>query len=150
MIKNLSHVDLTEKILGCAITVHKELGPGFLEKIYEHALCIEFDHHGISYHRQKPMPITYRKKQCGFHQFDLVVENKIIIELKATSGFDDIHFATVFSYLKASSLPVALLLNYAKPILAIRRFGNSFIKTGNPGTQENLGKANFSNPALWK
>jgi GxxExxY protein len=123
MKKDLAHAKLTERVLGAAITVHRELGPGFLEKIYEHALCLEFDRQRIPYARQVRIPISYKCRPCGFHQLDLVVETTVITELKAAKAFEDIHFATVLSYLKASNLPVALLLNYARPTLAIRRFG---------------------------
>ena len=141
MKKELAHTSLTERILGCAIAVHKDLGPGFLEKIYEHALCTELDHQGISYQRQRNVPISYRGKTCGLHRLDLVIEDKVIVELKATKAFEDIHFAIVLSYLKASNLPVALLLNYAEPTLAIRRFGNRIFfngETRKPGNREGL------------
>lgn len=140
MRKYVSHVELTEKIIGCAITVHKELGPGYLEKIYEHALCIELEYQNIPHKRQMPMPIFYRRKPCGFHRFDLVIEKKVLVELKAAKAFEDIHFAVVLSYLRASNLPVALLLNFAQSTLAIRRFGNSSIINGenrNTGDWEN-------------
>jgi GxxExxY protein len=134
---------MTERILGAAIVVHKELGPGFLEKIYEHALCIELDREGLSYRRQVRIPIFYRGKPCGIHQLDLVVDNTVIIELKAAKNFQDAHFATIMSYLKASKMPVALLLNYAAPTLAIRRFGQQNVFTGEatkPGTREEINK----------
>lgn len=123
MKKDLAHTKLTERLLGAAIAVHKELGPGFLEKIYEHALCIELDRERIPFQRQVRIPIFYRGKRCGLHQLDLIVDNTVIIELKAAKNFQDAHFATVMSYLRASNMPVALLLNYAAPTLAIRRFG---------------------------
>lgn len=128
MKKELGHIKLTERILGCAITVHKELGPGFLESIYEHALCAELDHRGISFQRQRRIPLSYRGKLCGLHRLDMIVEDKVIVELKAAKAFEDIHFATVLSYLKATNLPVALLLNFAEPTLAIRRSGNRFLQ----------------------
>ena len=143
MKKELSFNKLTERIIGYAISVHKELGPGFLEKIYEHALCLELGHHGASYRRQVSLPITYRARPCGLHRLDLIIENKVIVELKATKAFEDIHFAVVLSYLKASHLPVALLLNFAQPTLAIRRFGNRIFQNGedrNPGKRKSLVK----------
>lgn len=139
--KELAHVKLTEKVIGSAISVHKDLGPGFLEKIYEHALCIELERRGIVHQRQVSIPIFYKKKLCGQHRLDLVIENKVVVELKAAKAFEDIHFAIVLSYLKASELPVALLLNYAESTLAIRRFGNRIFQTGetrNTGERENL------------
>ena len=143
MKKELAHTKLTEKIIGCAISVHKHLGPGFLEKIYELALCAELERQGLSYQRQMSVPVFYKRKLCGQHRLDLVAENKVIVELKATKAFEDIHFAIVLSYLKASGFPVALLLNYAEPTLAIRRFGNKIFYNGEsrkPGERENLVK----------
>jgi len=143
MKKELAHTKLTEKVIGCAISVHKDLGPGCLEKIYEHALCVELEQQGISYQRQMSVPVYYRRKLCGQHRLDLVIENKVILELKAAKAFEDIHFAIVLSYLKASGLPVALLLNFAEPTLAIRRFGNKIFSNGEsrkPGEGENLVK----------
>ena len=138
---------MTERIIGCAIRVHKDLGPGFLEKIYEHALSAELDYQGISYERQRGVPIHYRGRPCGLHRLDLVIEDKVIVELKAAKAFEDLHFAVVLSYLKASNLPVALLLNYAEPTLAIRRFGGKFSQnweTRKPGNQEvGKGWSNF-------
>lgn len=141
MKKELAHTKLTEKVIGCAISVHRDLGPGFLEKIYEHALCVELEQQGISYQRQMTVPVFYKRKLCGQHRLDLVIENKVILELKAAKAFEDIHFAIVLSYLKASGFPVALLLNYAEPTLAIRRFGNKIFSNGEPrkpGDGENL------------
>ena len=139
MKKDLAHAELTERLLGAAIAVHKELGPGFLEKIYEHALCIELDREGLPYQRR--IPIFYRGKPCGLHQLDLIVNNTVIIELKAAKNFQDAHFATIMSYLKASNMPVALLLNYAAPTLAIRRFGQQNVLNGEvtkPGNREDV------------
>jgi GxxExxY protein len=130
MKKDFAHAKLTERLLGAAIAVHKELGPGFLEKIYERALCIELDRERIPYQQQVRIPIFYRAKICGFHQLDLVIDSTVIIELKAAKNFQDVHFATILSYLKASNMPVALLLNYAAPTLAIRRFGQQNIFNG--------------------
>ena len=143
MKKKLGFTKLTERIIGHAISVHKELGPGFLEKIYEHALCLELDNQGVSYRRQVGIPITYRGRPCGLHRLDLIIEDRVIVELKATKSFEAIHFAVILSYLKASHLPVALLLNFAEPTLAIRRFGNRILQNGenrNPGKGGSLVK----------
>jgi GxxExxY protein len=138
------HNDLTQRIIGCAIAVHKALGPGFLEKVYEEAMCLELSHGGLRYHRQKIVPLSYRHQQIGIHRLDLVIENTVVVELKAISELDDIHYATVISYLKASGLPLALLLNFAHPVLATRRFANSLLKLNaeaqKSGNAENLVK----------
>ena len=115
---------LSRKIIGAAIEVHRELGPGFLEHIYEEALKIEFSEHDLNFESQKEIKIKYLGTEVGSHRLDLLVENKIIIELKAVKEFNDIHFAQLRSYLKATGLKVGLLLNFAKPTLEIKRVVN--------------------------
>ena len=115
---------LSRKIIGAAIEVHRELGPGFLEHIYEEALKIEFSEHRLNFESQKEIKIKYLGTEVGSHRLDLLVENKIIIELKAVKEFNDIHFAQLRSYLKATGLKVGLLLNFAKPTLEIKRVVN--------------------------
>jgi len=117
----LAHEDLTGRIISCAIEVHKALGPGFLESVYETALLIELRHAGLQVEQQKILPITYRGAIIGEHRLDLLVENKIIVELKAISALEDIHFAVVRSYLKASHLEHGLLLNFATMPLTVKR-----------------------------
>jgi GxxExxY protein len=117
----LIQADLSEKIIGCCIRVHKTLGPGFLEKIYEEALCLELTKAGLKYERQKQVIVVYHGKQIGEHRLDLVVEGLVVLELKATAGIDDIHLATSRSYLKATSLQLALVVNFARPTLDIKR-----------------------------
>ena len=116
--------DLSRKIIGAAIEVHRALGPGFLENIYEEALKVDFTEHGFQFESQKEIKIEYLGVVVGIHRLDLVVENKIIIELKAVKEFVDIHFAQLRSYLKATGLKVGLLLNFAKPTLEIKRIVN--------------------------
>src|SRR5437588_11805060 len=89
---------LTEQIIGAAIRVHKELGPGFLEALYEEALGIELRMLDISFERQKPVPIFYRAQPIGEHRVDLLVESAIVVELKATTALENVHFAIVRSY----------------------------------------------------
>ena len=115
---------LSNKIIGAAIVVHKELGPGFLEHIYEEALKIELQETGINYESQKEINIEYRKSEIGTHRLDLLVEDSVIVELKAVQELADIHFAQIRSYLKATGLKVGLLLNFAKPTLEIKRVVN--------------------------
>ena len=116
--------ELSKKIIGAAIEVHRELGPGFLENIYEEALKIEFSEHNIDYESQKEIKIKYLGTEIGMHHLDLLVEKKIIIELNAVKEFADIHFAQLRSYLKATGLKTGLLLNFSKPTLEIRRVVN--------------------------
>ena len=117
----LPHEDLTRRIISCAIDVHKSLGPGFLESVYETALLIELRHAGRQVEQQKILPIAYRGTIVGEHRLDLLVENKIIVELKAISALEDIHFAIVRSYLKAARIEHGLLLNFATMPLTVKR-----------------------------
>lgn len=119
----LADQEITDRIIGAAIQVHKTLGPGFLEAIYEEALAVEFDHLGIHYERQRTIHLEYRGKPIGEHRLDFLVEGVVIVELKAIQGLEDIHFAIVRSYLKATRLQSALLLNFACMPLTIKRVG---------------------------
>lgn len=114
--------ELTEQIIAAAIRVHRGLGPGFLESAYEEALAVEFALSGIQFVRQFPVPLFYRDHQIGEHRLDFVVENKIVVELKAISQLEDIHFAIGRSYLKATGLDDGLLFNFATAPLTIKRF----------------------------
>ena len=116
--------ELSKKIIGAAIEVHRELGPGFLENIYEEALKIELSEHNLNYDSQKEIKIKYLENEIGIHRLDLLVENKIIIELKAIKEFADIHFAQLRSYLKATGLKTGLLFNFSRPTLEIKRIVN--------------------------
>jgi len=91
--KNLRDSQLTEQIIAVAIRVHRALGPGFLESVYEQALAVEFALSGIQFIRQYPVPLFYRDHQIGEHRLDFLVEGKIVVELKAISQLEDIHFA---------------------------------------------------------
>src|SRR2546421_9816528 len=120
--KILRHSEITEQVIAAAIRVHRELGPGFLESIYEEALAVEFALSGIQFIRQHPVPLFYRDHQIGEHRLDFLVEGKIIVELKAISELQDIHFAVGRSYLKATNLRDGLLFNFATAALTIKRF----------------------------
>ncbi len=116
--------DLSKKIIWAALEVHRELEPGFLKNIYEEALKVDLKEHGLHFEAQKEIEIEYLGVVVGTHRLDLVVENKIIVELKALNDLADIHFAQLRSYLKATRLKVGLLLNFSKPTLQIRRVVN--------------------------
>jgi GxxExxY protein len=122
----LQNKPLTERIIAAAIRVHKELGPGFLEAMYEEALAIELTAAGLTFERQKLWPVFYREHLIGEHRLDFLVEQKVILELKAISALEDIHFAIVRSYLKAADLSDALLLNFATPQLTVKRVGREY------------------------
>ena len=120
--KSLRDSEITQQIIAAAIRVHRQLGPGFLESVYEEALAVEFALSGIQFFRQYPVPIFYRDHQIGEHRLDFLVEGKIVVELKAVSELEDIHFAIGRSYLKATNLEDGLLFNFASIPLTIKRF----------------------------
>lgn len=122
----LGNFELSERVIAAAIRVPKELGPGFLEIMYEEALAIELAAAGVAFERQKLLPVFYREHLIGEHRLDLVVEGKLILELKAISQLEKIHFAIVRSYLKASGLSDALLLNFAATKPVIKRVGREY------------------------
>ena len=131
----MSNEVLTGKIIGAAITVHKELGPGFLESIYENALCVEFDAQDIPYERQKLISIMYRDKVVGDHRLDVLVAGTVVVELKAIRALEDIHFAIVRSCLHALKLECALILNFATMPLTIKRVGPGLYPTEDKATE---------------
>ncbi len=108
---------LAHGVIGAAIEVHKVLGPGFLETVYEEALCIELEQRKISFERQFDLKIPYKGRQIGASRLDLVVGHKLIVELKAVDNLGAIHMAQVLSYLKATGLSLALLINFNVRVL---------------------------------
>lgn len=119
--KDFLYVDLTDKIIKSAITVHKTIGPGFNEIIYERALIKQLEKDGMNYENQKRIDIYYLEEKIGYHFLDLIVDNKVIVELKAISDLSNVYLSQVISYLKATGLKVGLVLNFAAPTLEIRR-----------------------------
>ena len=119
----MDNEELIRRIIGAAIAVHKELGPGFLESVYETALTVELDRLGIQYERQKTVDILYRGQKVGEHRLDLLIEKTVIVENKAVLNLEKVFFVIVRSYLKASNLKNALLLNFAAMPLTIKRVG---------------------------
>jgi GxxExxY protein len=123
---NQTESDLSGKIIGAAIRVHQELGPGYLESLYEEALCVELAEVGLAFQRQVAVPVSYRGRLIGEHRLDLMVGGEIVVELKTVVGFDPIHFATVRSYLKATNCSLGLLLNFAASTLQVKRVGREW------------------------
>ncbi|MBM4319364.1 MAG: GxxExxY protein [Deltaproteobacteria bacterium] len=113
--------ELTERIIGAAIAVHRSLGPGFLESIYEASLALEFGEQGVTFERQVMVPVRYRGVAVGEHRLDLLVEKTIVVELKAVKQLEDVHFAVVRSYLHALSLQHGLLINFNAVTLQVKR-----------------------------
>lgn len=124
--KELGNELLIERVIGAAIRVHIELGPGFVESLYEEALAIELRELGIEFQRQKPVPVFYRAQPIGEHRIDLLVESAVVLELKATATLEKVHFAILRSYLKALGLSDGLLFNFAATRLTIKRVGREF------------------------
>lgn len=114
-------LEITEKIIGCAYAVSNMLGCGFLEKVYENALAHELRLNGMKVEQQKPIKIYYKDMLVGEYVADLLVEDQILVELKAVQGLEDVHYAQCLNYLRATKLGVCLLLNFGKPKLQIRR-----------------------------
>ena len=112
--------ELSGRILGAAVEVHKGIGPGFLESIYQGAMEITLEHRGIRFQRQKEVHVYIEGVDLGVQRLDLVVEEQVILELKAVKAFEDIHFAQVKSYLKATGLRIGLL-NFNAPTLVTKR-----------------------------
>jgi len=115
---------LSNTVIGAAIEVHKELGPGFLEKIYEEALKLQLSEFGIRFESQKEIKIEFHDMEIGKHRLDLIIEDKIILELKAVKELLNIHMAQLRSYLKATGLKTGLLINFSKPKIEVKRIVN--------------------------
>jgi len=113
--------EITDKIIKCAIEVHKNLGPGFLENIYESALIYEMKQQGLKVENQKVISILYKGTIIGEHRLDLLVEDKVIVENKTVKEFNDIHKAQILSYLRATGKRIGLLINFAKTKIDIKR-----------------------------
>ena len=120
------HSELSRAIIGAAMEVHKILGVGFLESVYEEALAIEFDLRAIPFERQKLIDVAYKDKIAKQFVCDFVVYGKIIVELKAIKGISDIEQAQVLNYLKASGLSLGLLLNFGSSSLEVKRLINTY------------------------
>jgi GxxExxY protein len=123
---------LTEQIIGSAMEVHRHLGPGLLESAYEECLCYELNERSIRFEPQVAIPVNYKrlKLACNY-RLDLLVENRVIVEVKAVDEILPVHPAQLLTYLKAANKQVGLLINFQVPILkqGIKRIANSFIET---------------------
>jgi GxxExxY protein len=108
---------VTERVIGCAIEVHKVLGPGLLESIYEGALCVELSRRGLSYSRQAPVPVTYKGEPIADFRLDLVVEDRVVVEIKAVERLDPVFDAQLLSYLRLTGRHVGLLINFNSRLL---------------------------------
>ncbi len=120
--------DLTAKIIGCAMTVHKTLGNGFQEVIYQRALEIEMSIEGLAFNREFEMPIFYREQQIGTRRVDFLVEGIVSVELKAITKLEDVHFVQGINYLEAYNLEIGLLINFGENSLNFKRLTNKKYK----------------------
>lgn len=120
----MEHNSITEKIIGCAIEVHKNLGPGLLESIYEKALCIELKNSGLNYECQVILPVIYKGNEIGNHKIDILVEKSIVLELKSTEKMDPVYQAQTLSYMKLGNFKLGLLINFNNKLLkdGIKRY----------------------------
>ena len=117
--------DLTRTIIGAAMEVHRALGPGFLESIYRNALSRELLLPGLSSNAEFEVQVKYKDFVVGRHRMDLVVEDQVIVELKAIQGMADVHIAQALSYMKATNLPVSLIVNFGESSLTWRRLAKT-------------------------
>jgi GxxExxY protein len=121
---------LTQKIIGCAYEVSNFLGAGFLEKVYENALAVEMRSAGLQFRQQHFLQVTYKATAVGEFVADFLVEDCVVVELKAVKALDDVHAAQCLNYLRATGLWVCLLINFAKPRLEYRRIVHGFLEEG--------------------
>lgn len=129
MIKNeYKYSELTGRIIGCAMGVHRTLGNGFQEVIYQRALALEFQSQNIGFVREIEMPIYYKENHIGTRRADFLVEDKISVELKAVVKLEDVHLAQAINYLEAYNLEIGLLINFGSKSLDFKRVLNSKFK----------------------
>lgn len=110
--------ELTAKIIASALEVHQQLGPGLLESIYQSALCIEFSRRGVGFECQRPLPVAYKGELVGNFRMDLVVEDKVVVELKSVERDNPLYEAQLLSYMKMGGDKVGLLINFNTILLA--------------------------------
>jgi GxxExxY protein len=116
--RKLIHEELTQQIIGAAIEVHRAIGPGLLENVYEECLCHELTLRGISFQRQTPIPVVYKGKNldCSY-RLDLIVEDKVILELKCINRVLPVHEAQLLTYMKLMNMRVGFIINFNVPVL---------------------------------
>lgn len=116
--------ELSSRVIAAAIDVHKQLGPGFLESVYEQALKVALAKRSIALEQQKQVEVRFENVLVGVHVLDLMVEGRLVIELKAIKELDDVHYAQLRSYLRATGAKVGLLMNFNSPTLVVKRLVN--------------------------
>lgn len=121
----MKHEDLTRKIIGCAMEVHKQLGNGFQEVIYQRAMAIEMQIQGLEYSREHEMQIQYKSHEIGTRRVDFFVENVIMVELKTIINLEDVHLVQAMNYVEAYNLEIGLLVNFGSKSLQFKRVHNN-------------------------
>ncbi len=122
------HGELTNEIIGAAMAIHRELGPGLDEKIYENSLCVEFSERSIHFTQQEIFPVYYHDTYVGKLITDLIADSKVIVETKVVDQIIDAHIAQVLSYLSITGLQVGLILNFKPASLVVKRVANIYLK----------------------
>lgn len=115
---------IANQVIGCAIEVHRQLGPGLLEAAYEAALCIELEEAKLKYQRPVPFPALYKGRRIGEYRIDLIVEDAVVIEIKSVERFDPVFEAQILTYLKITGKKIGLLINFNSRLLrdGVKRF----------------------------
>lgn len=133
----MKYEELTRKIIGAAMEVHKHLGNGFQEVVYQRALSIEMNLQGIAHEREKEMPLQYKGYDIGTRRVDFFVEGKIMVEIKAIINLEDVHLAQAMNYVEAYNMEIGLLLNFGSKSLQFKRVHNNNLinKSSNHGHQ---------------
>ncbi|MEX1116757.1 MAG: GxxExxY protein [Akkermansiaceae bacterium] len=121
-------MELTKRIIGAAMAVHRALGPGLDEKTYENSLCIEFAELSLPFTQQEHFPVFYKKKPVGRLITDLIVDGKVIIETKVASSINDVHLAQVLSYLSVTGIQIGLIINFKTASLTFKRIANIYLQ----------------------
>ncbi len=121
----MKYKELTEEIIGCAMTVHRTLGNGFQEVIYQRALALEMTYYKLEFVREKEMEITYRNQSIGNRRVDFFVDDLIMVELKAVINLEDVHLAQAMNYLEAYKMEIGLLINFGARSLQFKRVHNN-------------------------
>lgn len=119
--KEFKHSEITGNIIGCAMRIHSELGPGYPEVIYQRAMAYEMDKSGLSFSREIEIPILYKGIQVGLRRADFIVKNAVVLELKAISELDKGNFNQVLNYLEAYKMEIGLLINFGRESLQFKR-----------------------------
>jgi GxxExxY protein len=128
MYEDFKYTELTGRIIGCAMEVHKILGNGFQESVYQRAMAIEMQIQDIPFDREFAMPVFYKSRQISTRRVDFLVEKTISTELKAVHAMDDAHLAQAINYLEAFNLEIGLLINFGSKSLQFKRLINSKFK----------------------